>query len=152
APGLYEATRQVAWEEHLEQQSTFAVEATLRDSEHTHSGFVALKVKDAIVDRLRDKLGARPDVDTRNPTIRVIAHLSGQSLTLSLDLAGEALHRRGYRVEPTIAPLKETLAAAILEAAGYRGEEPLLDPLCGSGTLVIEAALIAARRAPALGR
>jgi len=152
ARGLYEATRQISWEDHLNQQSTFAVEATLRDSKHSHSGFVALKVKDAIVDRLRDKLGARPDVDTRNPAIRVIAHLSGESLTLSLDLAGEALHRRGYRVEPTIAPLKETLAAAILEAAGYQGEEPLLDPMCGSGTLVIEGALIAARRAPALGR
>jgi len=152
APGLYEVTRQVPWEKYLDQQSTFAVEATLRDSEHIHSGFVALKVKDAIVDRLRDTLGGRPDVDIRDPAIRVIAHLSGQSLALSLDLTGEALHRRGYRVKPTIAPLKETLAAAILEAAGYQGEEPLLDPLCGSGTLVIEAALIATRRAPALGR
>jgi putative N6-adenine-specific DNA methylase len=152
AEGLYQASREVPWEEHLSQRSTFAVEATLRDSEHSHSGFVALKIKDAIADRLRDKLGARPDVDTRDPDVRVIAHLSGESLALSLDLTGEALHRRGYRVEPTVAPLKETLAAAILRAAGYKGEESLSDPLCGSGTLLIEAGLIATGRAPGLGR
>ena len=152
AQGLYQASREVPWEEHLSQRSTFAVEATLRESEHSHSGFVALKVKDAIVDRLREKFGARPDVDARDPDVRVISHLSGESLTLSLDLTGEPLHRRGYRVEPTVAPLKETLAAAILRAAGYKGEESLSDPLCGSGTLLIEAGLIATGRAPALGR
>src|SRR5258708_33990086 len=152
AEGLYQASREVPWEEHLSQRSTFAVEATLRDSEHSHSGFVALKIKDAIADRLRDKLGARPDVDTRDPDVRVIAHLSGESLALSLDLTGEALHRRGYRVEPTVAPLKETLAAAILRAAGYTGEAPRSDPPCGSRTLLIEAGLIATGRAPGVAR
>jgi putative N6-adenine-specific DNA methylase len=150
--GLYEAARGVAWEEHLTANSTFAVEATLRDSEHTHSGFVALRIKDAIADRLRDKLGARPDVDTRRPDVAVVAHLAKSELSLSLDLCGEPLHRRGYRVRPTVAPLKETLAAALLRAARYDGNEPLVDPMCGSGTLVIEAALLALRRAPSLHR
>ncbi len=109
-------------------------------------------MKDAIVDRLRDKLGARPDVDTQHPAVSVVAHLAKDRLSLSLDLCGEPLHRRGYRVRPTIAPLKETLAAAILRAAKYTGEEPLLDPMCGSGTLLIEAGMIARRRAPSLHR
>lgn len=152
AEGLYDAAAAVAWEEHLTPDSTFAVEATLRDSEHTHSGFVALKVKDALVDRLRQKLGARPDVDPKDPAMRVVAHLAGERLSLSLDLCGEPLHRRGYRVRPTPAPLKENLAAALLRAARYTGEEHFADPMCGSGTLVIEAGLIARRRAPAIGR
>lgn len=152
AQGLYDAVATVPWEEYLDARSTFAVEATLRGSEHTHSGFVALKVKDAIVDRLRERLGRRPDVDTRNPDVSVVAHLAGAQLSLSLDLAGEALHKRGYRVRTTQAPLKETLAAALLAAAKYEGEEPLVDPMCGSGTLLIEAAGIATRRAPGLSR
>jgi putative N6-adenine-specific DNA methylase len=152
AEGLYEAACDVPWEEHLTADSSFAVEATLKNSEHTHSGFVALKVKDAIVDRLREKLGARPDVDSHHPDVSVVAHLSGTHLSLSLDLCGEPLFHRGYRAVSTIAPLKETLAAAVLAAAGYVGEEPLFDPMCGSGTLLIEAALIATRRAPSLSR
>ncbi|HYV49751.1 MAG TPA: RNA methyltransferase, partial [Myxococcaceae bacterium] len=105
-----------------------------------------------IVDRLRKAQGRRPDVDTRDPDVRVVAHLAREQLSLSLDLAGEPLHQRGYRVRTVAAPLKETLAAAVLRAAGYVGEEPLWDPLCGSGTFVIEAAMIAARRAPGLRR
>ena len=152
AEGLYEAAKSVAWEEWLDAKTTFAVDATLKDTEHDHSGFVALKLKDAIVDRLREKLGRRPDVDTRHPTYRVVAHLAKTTLTLSLDLCGEPLFKRGYRVKTTPAPLKETLAAAMLIAAGYTGEEPLADPMCGSGTLVIEAGYIAQRRAPGLKR
>lgn len=152
AEGLYRAVLGLPWEEHLDTRSTFMVESSLKGSEHTHSGFVSLKVKDAIADRLRAKLGSRPDVDTRNPAVRVVAHLAGSQLSLSLDLCGEPLHRRGYRVESTLAPLKETLAAAILAAASYTGEEPLCDPLCGSGTLCLEAGLIATRRAPGLNR
>jgi putative N6-adenine-specific DNA methylase len=152
ADGLYEAAASVPWEEHLTPDHTFAVEATLKDSEHSHSGFVALKVKDALVDRMRGTLGARPDVNTRNPDVSVIAHLAREKLSLSLDLCGEPLHRRGYRVRPTPAPLKETLAAALLRAAGYNGEESLVDPMCGSGTLLIEGGLIARRRAPGLNR
>ncbi|PTL79123.1 class I SAM-dependent RNA methyltransferase [Vitiosangium sp. GDMCC 1.1324] len=152
AEGLYEAVASVPWEEHLTPETTFAVEATLKDSEHSHTGFVALKVKDAVVDRMRDKRGARPDVDTRNPDVGVVAHLVRERLSLSLDLCGEPLHRRGYRVRPTPAPLKETLAAALLRAAGYTGEEALVDPMCGSGTLLIEGGLIARRRAPGIAR
>src|SRR5260370_10306386 len=124
AEGLYQTSREVPWEEHLSQRSTFAVEATLRDSEHSHSGFVALKIKDAIADRLRDKLGARPDVDTRDPDVRVIAHLSGASLALSLDLTREALHRRGYRVRPTASPLNETPAPALPRPPRSKADNP----------------------------
>ena len=152
AEGLYEAVKALPWEDHLTAKSTFAVDATLKDSEHTHSGFVALKTKDAIVDRLRDKAGRRPDVDPRHPDVRVVVHLAKTALSVSLDLAGEPLHRRGYRVKQTPAPLKETLAAAVLAAAGYTGEEPFADPMCGSGTLAIEAALLATRRSPGLHR
>ncbi len=152
AEGLYEAARAVPWEDWLTPQTTFAVEATLRDSEHTHSGFVALKIKDGIVDRLREKLGARPNVDTASPDYRVVAHLAAQRLSLSLDLCGEPLFKRGYRLAPSKASLKETLAAAIVVASGYTGEEPFSDPLAGSGTIAIEAALIATRRAPGLLR
>lgn len=152
AEGLYEAAKSVAWEDWLSPKTTFAVEATLKNTEHTHTGFVALKLKDAIVDRLRQKYGARPDVDSHDPTVRVVAHLAGTQLSLSLDLCGEPLFKRGYRIKTTIAPVKETLAAAMLIAADYTGEEPLADPMCGSGTLVIEGAWIAMRRAPGLKR
>ena len=152
AEGLYEAAAQVPWEEHLTTASTFAVEATVRQGEPGHTAFIALKIKDALVDRLRKKIGTRPDVNKRDPDVRVVAHVAGEQLTLALDLCGEPLHRRGYRVAPTTAPLKETLAAAILRAVRYTGDEPLVDPMCGSGTLVIEAGLIAENRAPGLGR
>ncbi len=152
AQGLYDAARSIAWEEHLSPESTFSVEATLRDSEHTHSGFVALKVKDAIADRMRDRLGRRPNVEPRDPDVSVSVHLAKDRLSVALDLAGRPLHQRGYRVQPTAAPLKETLGAALLRSARYTGAEPFIDPMCGSGTLVIEAALIAANRAPSLHR
>jgi putative N6-adenine-specific DNA methylase len=152
ADGLYEASRSVAWEEWISTKTTFAVEATLKDSEHTHTGFVALKIKDGIVDRLRDKFGSRPNVDSHDPTVSVVAHINKNTLSLSLDLCGEPLFKRGYRIKTTVAPMKETLAAALLMAAGYTGEEPLADPMCGSGTLVIEGAWMAMRRAPGLKR
>ena len=144
--------RPLPWEDYLTPATTFAVEATLTKSEHAHSGFVALKLKDAIVDRMRARTGQRPDVDSRSPDVRILAHLAGTRLQLSLDLAGEPLNRRGYRVRQTTAPLKETLAAAMLRAARFTGEEPVLDPMCGSATLLIEAAWVAARRAPSLLR
>ncbi len=152
AEGLYDAVKTIAWEEWLTPRHTFAVEASLSNSEHVHSGFVALKCKDAIVDRMREKCGSRPNVDTKTPDMSVVVHLSKQSLTVSLDLCGEPLFKRGYRVETGVAPLKETLAAAMLQAANYQGEEPLVDAMCGSGTIAIEAALIAQKRAPGLHR
>ena len=152
AEGLYAVAEGIPWEDYLTPASTFAVEASLHGSEHAHSGFVALKIKDAIADRMRARAGRRPDVDTRSPDVRVVAHLAGTWLQVSLDLVGEPLNRRGYRIKQTPAPLKETLAAAMLRAARFTGDEPVLDPMCGSGTLLIEAAWIAARRAPSLGR
>jgi putative N6-adenine-specific DNA methylase len=152
ADEIYAAASQIAWEEHLTTLSTFAVEATLRNSEHRHSGFVALKIKDAIADRLRSALGARPNVDPKSPRVRVVAHLAKRALSLSLDLAGAPLNQRGYRARQIAAPLKETLAAAILRAVGYDGNEVLVDPLCGSGTFLVEAAMIARHRAPARRR
>lgn len=152
ADGLYEAARAIAWEDWFDRRSTFSIEATLKDTEHSHSGFVALKLKDGLVDRLREKWGQRPDVDTRAPTFHVVAHLAKTSLSLSLDLSGEALFKRGYRQKSTAAPLKETLGAAILLASKYDGTEAFVDPMCGSGTLAIEAGFIATRRAPGLKR
>lgn len=152
AEGLYEAAHSLPWEDWLERGSTFSIEATLKDSEHTHSGFVALKLKDGLVDRLREKWGQRPDVDTRTPTFHIVAHLAKTSLSVSLDLSGDPLFKRGYRTATTAAPMKETLAAAILMASKYDGTEPFLDPMAGSGTLAIEAGFIATRRAPGLSR
>ena len=138
AEGLYEAARQVAWEEHLTATSTLAVEATLRGSEHRHSGFVALKIKDAVVDRLRQRLGSRPDVDTRDPLVRIVAHLAGTRLTLSLDLCGAPLDRRGYRTDPDPgaaegdAGRRHPARRLLLR----RGSAPR--SLCGSATFLIE--------------
>ena len=152
ATALYDGARAVDWTAWLTTRTTLAVEATLRDSSLTHSGFAALKVKDAVVDALRDRLGARPDVDPKDPDVRLVLHVAGAEATLALDLAGEPLHRRGYRAGMTPAPLKETLAAAVLSLGGVDRDRPFIDPMCGSGTLAIEHALAARRIAPGLGR
>ncbi|MFL5302168.1 MAG: class I SAM-dependent RNA methyltransferase [Anaeromyxobacteraceae bacterium] len=149
---LYDGVRTVDWTAWLTTRTTLAVDASVRDSAITHSGFAALKVKDAVVDVLRDKLGARPDVDAKDPDVRIVLHLAADAAELSLDLAGEPLHRRGYRAAMTPAPLKETLAAAVLALGGVDPAEPFYDPMCGSGTLAIEHALRARRIAPGLGR
>jgi 23S rRNA (guanine2445-N2)-methyltransferase len=152
AAALYEGTRAVGWSDWLTARTTLAVDATVRDSGITHSGFAALKVKDAVVDALRDRLGARPDVDPKDPDVRIVLHLAREEAALGLDLAGEPLHKRGYRSGATPAPLKETLAAAVLALGGVHPERPFIDPMCGSGTLAIEHALASRRIAPGLGR
>jgi putative N6-adenine-specific DNA methylase len=153
AASLYDGARAVAWADWLTVRTTLAVEATVRDAPAlSHSGFAALKVKDAVVDALREKLGARPDVDTRDPDVRVVLHLAGEEATLSLDLAGEPLHKRGYRAVTGVAPLKETLAAAVLSLGEVDTSLPFLDPMCGSATLCIEHALAARRIAPGIAR
>jgi putative N6-adenine-specific DNA methylase len=149
---LYEGVGAIPWEEWLSAKTTLAVEASVSSSAITHSGFAALRVKDAVVDRLRTKLGARPDVDTKDPDFRIVLHLARGEATISLDLAGEPLHRRGYRVVTTQAPLKETLGAAILALGGADPELPFVDPMAGSGTFAIEQALRARRIAPGLSR
>lgn len=145
---LYEGMRGVRWTEHVTPQTTIAVEASVKDSAITHSHFAALKAKDAIVDLLRDELGARPSVDTDDPAVPVVLRIDRDHAYVSLNLSGEALFKRGYRVRTTSAPIKETLAAAIVMSTTWGGRRPFVDPMCGSGTIAIEAALIAARRAP----
>jgi putative N6-adenine-specific DNA methylase len=152
AGALYEGARAVAWQDWLTPRTTLAVEASGTAPGVDHTGFAALKVKDAVVDVLRDRLGDRPDVDPRDPDVRVVLHLDGRAATLSLDMAGEPLHRRGWRVVTGAAPLKETLAAAVLALGHVEPERPFVDPLCGSGTLAIEQALRARRMAPGLSR
>jgi putative N6-adenine-specific DNA methylase len=149
---LYEGVRSVPWQQYLNPDITLAVTCNLRDSRITHSGFAALKAKDAIVDTIRDSFGRRPDVDTRSPDFLVNLHLVRNHCTVSLDTSGVSLDKRGYRLDKKEAPLRETLAAAIIELSGWDGKLPLVDPMCGSGTIPIEAALKASRRAPGLTR
>jgi putative N6-adenine-specific DNA methylase len=152
AEALYEGARALAWADWLDDRTTLAVDATVSSSALAHSGYAALKVKDAVVDLLRERLGRRPDVDVRDPDVRIALHLAADRATLSLDLAGAPLHRRGYRSATTPAPLKETLAAAVLALGRVDPALPFVDPMAGSGTLAIEHALAARRLAPGLGR
>lgn len=146
----------IDWAEHLDPDGTLAVDATCVQSELHHSRFVAQRVKDAVVDQFRERSGRRPDVALRRPDLRLNLLLRRKRAILTLDLAGEPLHRRGWRQHPFSAPLKENLAAAMLLRAGwpktYAEGGALLDPMCGGGTLVIEAALMAAGVAPGLHR
>ena len=156
AEGLYQAALAVDWPDLFALKTTFAIEVAGRSAAVTHTHFAGLRVKDAIADRFREKTGERPSVDTERPQIRIHLHLDRDHATLSLDLSGESLHRRGYRRAGAEAPLKENLAAAILLRAGWpelaAAGAPLLDPMCGSGTLVLEAALMACDIAPGLAR
>jgi 23S rRNA (guanine2445-N2)-methyltransferase / 23S rRNA (guanine2069-N7)-methyltransferase len=156
AEGLYQAAQAVDWPTWFSANRSFAVEAAGHSNVLTHSHFAALKVKDAIADRFREDHGRRPDVEAKDPDIPVHLHLNGARIALSLDLSGGSLHRRGYRSRGAAAPLKETLAAALLLRAGWpeiaAAGGGLIDPLCGSGTLVIEAAYMAADIAPGLAR
>lgn len=153
---LYQGARALSWGEHLGPEQTFAIDAAVSASAITHSHFAALKVKDALVDRLRATCGRRPSVDVAEPQLRFNLYLHRDRATLSLDLSGDSLHRRGYRARGVEAPLKENLAAAVLLRAGWPAlaaeGAPLVDPLCGSGTLPIEAALMAGAIAPGLLR
>jgi putative N6-adenine-specific DNA methylase len=149
---LYERARAVAWERHLDARQTLRVDLSASRSPLRSLDFATLRIKDAIVDRLRDATGARPSIDRARPDVRVFAYLDGQRLLLYLDLSGEPLFKRGWRADKGEAPLKENLAAGLLLLAGWTPEVPLLDPFCGSGTIAIEAALIASRRAPGLAR
>ena len=148
---LYAGVRAADWAAHLSPAQTFAVRAVCVGSEIRHSGFAALKVKDAIVDQLRASHGGRPNV-SENPDVQVFLYLAGDKATLYLDLSGEPLHKRGYRRDTGEAPLRETLAAAILRMSGWDRATRLIDPMCGSGTIAIEAAMWAANIAPGLNR
>jgi len=149
---LYRGVREIDWSRYLTAELTLAVHAGLRGAPFRHSGYVALKIKDAIVDRLRADLGRRPDVDRDDPDVRIEAFLAGDQCTICLDSSGRPLHERGYRRRAGRAPLKESLAAGLVQLSGWRPPRPLLDPFCGSGTILIEAALLARNMAPGLLR
>jgi 23S rRNA (guanine2445-N2)-methyltransferase / 23S rRNA (guanine2069-N7)-methyltransferase len=149
---LYAGVYAIDWAAHFGTEATLRVDFTSTRSKITHTHFGALKTKDAIVDRLRDERGSRPSVDTRAPDLRINVHVAGEVASVAIDLSGDSLHRRGYRLGGPPAPLKENLAAGLLRLAGWPTDKPFLDPMCGSGTLVIEAALMAAERAPGLSR
>ncbi|MBI5014527.1 MAG: RNA methyltransferase [Deltaproteobacteria bacterium] len=144
AEDLYQGARSVAWDRVMGPEQTLAVDAKVSSSAHRHSGYVALVVKDAVADWFREHHGVRPSVDVEAPDARLFAHVHEDRCTLSLDVAGRSLHRRGYRVAGTPAPLGECLAAAAVGLTGWDGKSPFLDPFCGSGTLLIEAGLLAA--------
>ncbi|MDU0458326.1 MAG: THUMP domain-containing protein [Geobacteraceae bacterium] len=149
---LYAGVFAIDWPELITPEMTIAVDSSLRDSVLTHSGFVSLKTKDAVVDRIREVCGRRPNVDTDSPDVRINVHLHKNICTVSLDSSGDSLDRRGYRIERNEAPLRETLAAAVVALTGWDGSIPLVDPMCGSGTIPAEAALLAARMPPGLQR
>jgi 23S rRNA (guanine2445-N2)-methyltransferase / 23S rRNA (guanine2069-N7)-methyltransferase len=156
AEGFYAAARGIDWPSHLAPDATLACDFSGRHPAVTHTHFGALKLKDAIVDCMREATGSRPDVAPERPSVRVHAHANGNNITVSLDLSGESLHRRGYRGAAGEAPLKENVAAGMLMRSGWAemaaAGAQFLDPMCGSGTLVIEAAMIAADIAPGLTR
>jgi putative N6-adenine-specific DNA methylase len=148
---LYEGARRIPWQDHLSLNNTLAVDAVSNRSKMNHTQFISQVVKDAIVDNFRSRTGKRPNVDSKNPDLKINARLLEDRCTLSVDTSGQRLHRRGYRpLFGVVAPLKENLAAGILLQSGYDGSRPLVDPMCGSGTLLIEGALIARNIAPGL--
>lgn len=152
ADEVYEQVKAVRWEEYLDTDKTFAVDAVVFSQEFRHSKFVAYKVKDAIVDYFRQKSGKRPGVRVSKPDVLLNIHIAETRCTLSLDSSGESLHRRGYRQEAVEAPLNEVLAAGMILMTGWQGQCDLIDPMCGSGTIPIEAALIARNIAPGVFR
>lgn len=152
---LYDQVRRMRWEDHLDLNRTFAIDAVLvgQPPAFSHSQFAALKIKDAICDRLRELWGERPNVDTRGPDVRLHALFTEDGkCTLSLDSSGLSLHARGYKRHTFEAPLKENLAAALVLGSDWDARKPFIDPMCGSGTIAIEAALLASRTAPGLSR
>lgn len=140
---LYDNIYKLDWQMYLTPAMTMAVDCSIRNSAMTHSHATALKAKDAVVDKLRDLTGNRPDINTKTPDLRINLHIANNRCTVSLDASGEPLDRRGWRLERNDAPLRETLAAAIIMHTGWDGTVPLMDPMCGSGTLLLEAAAIA---------
>ncbi len=152
ADDVYEEVKKIDWSDYIGEDKTFAVDSVVFSDEFRHSKFVSYKVKDAIVDQFRERTGKRPNISVANPDIRLNMHIAEDKCTLSLDSSGESLHRRGYRQESVEAPLNEVLAAGMILMTGWKGDTDFYDPMCGSGTLLIEAALIARNMAPGLFR
>ena len=149
---LYAAVKSIDWSQYMRVNDTFAVNATISGEQFTHSLFVAQKAKDAVVDQFREQTGDRPDVDLKYPDLSIDVHIRNNRCTLSLDSSGVSLHQRGYRLSTNIAPINEVLAAGCLLLAGWKGHSDFLDPMCGSGTMLIEAAMIACNIPPNLNR
>lgn len=152
ADEVYRAVKQLNWDEYLSLDKTFSIDAVVFSHIFTHSKFVAYKVKDAIADFFTERYGKRPSVSVTNPDLTFNIHIAHNKCTLSLDSSGESLHKRGYRLAQTEAPLSEVLAAGMILKSGWRGESAFLDPMCGSGTLLIEAAMIALGIPPGIHR
>ncbi len=140
---LYDGIYKIDWSEYMNEEQTLAIDATVFSDFFTHSKYVSLKSKDAIVDQFRDKKGTRPNVDIDSPDLRINIHINQDECTVSLDSSGASLHQRGYKTATNIAPINEVLAAGLLMLSGWDGQCDFLDPMCGSGTILIEAAMIA---------
>jgi len=149
---LYDEVQKFDWSTLMTNKQTLAIDPVVFSDIFTHSQFVALKMKDAIVDQFRDKTGIRPSVDVENPDIRLVIHMAKDKATVSLDSSGDSLHKRGYRVQGHKAPLNEVLAAGMVLLSGWNPKIPLVDPMCGSGTILMEAVMIAKKFAPGLNR
>jgi len=142
---LYQVGKQIHWEDFMSPEQTLAIFASVTQSNINHSKYAALRLKDAIVDYFRERAGIRPSIDTRNPDLWLNVYIEKNVATISVDTSGGSLHRRGYRMESTQAPMSETLAASIIRYAEWDGQTPLYDPFCGSGTLLCEAYLAASK-------
>ncbi|WP_053992637.1 class I SAM-dependent RNA methyltransferase [Mangrovimonas sp. TPBH4] len=149
---LYDKVYQMPWENYMKSTGSLAIDATVHSKMFTHSKYIALKTKDAIVDKFRNTTGHRPSVDLRFPDLKINVHIDRQQCTISLDTSGESLHRRGYKTATNIAPINEVLAAGLVMLSGWDGQSDLMDPMCGSGTILIEAAMIACNIPPNLMR
>jgi putative N6-adenine-specific DNA methylase len=149
---LYDAIYAIDWSAYLNEQQTLAIDATVFSTRFTHSKYVALKCKDAIVDQFRNKTGIRPSIDTESPDLRLNIHIHEDECTVSLDSSGLSLHVRGYKTAGHIAPISEVLAAGLLMMSGWEGQCDFYDPMCGGGTILIEAAMIACNIPPNIHR
>ncbi len=149
---LYKEIYKIKWSKYVKASGSIAVDATVHSKTFTHSKYVALKTKDAIVDQFRDTVGERPNVDLRFPDLKINVHIDRQLCTISLDTSGESLHRRGYKTATNIAPINEVLAAGLIMLSGWDGQTDFMDPMCGSGTMLAEAAMIACNIPPNLMR
>ncbi len=149
---LYEAVKAIDWSRYMTADTTFAIDATVYSETFRNSRFVTYRVKDAVADYWQEKAGKRPNVKVSDPDLLINVHIANETVTVSLDSSGESLHKRGYRVATTEAPINEVLAAGMLLMAGWKGGSDFYDPMCGSGTIPIEAALIARNIAPGVFR
>ncbi|HLW41032.1 MAG TPA: THUMP domain-containing protein [Flavobacterium sp.] len=140
---LYEGIQSIDWKDYLKVHQSFVIDATVFSEQFNHSQFVALKSKDAIVDQFKEMYDERPNIDKDHPDLRINIHIQKDVCTVSLDTSGASLHHRGYRTATNIAPINEVLAAGILIMSGWEGQTDFLDPMCGSGTFLVEAAMIA---------